>query len=46
MTGVIVGSPTAYSDGQGYLVDDGTGQVRVIVSPVALGGAAFRRVRR
>ncbi len=41
VTGVIVGSPTAYSDGQGYLVDDGSGQVRVIVSPVALGGSTI-----
>ncbi|MEO8470303.1 MAG: lamin tail domain-containing protein [Chloroflexota bacterium] len=39
VTGLTVGSATAYTDGLGYLVDDGTGQVRVIASPTALGGA-------
>jgi uncharacterized protein YdeI (BOF family) len=36
--GVTVGSPSDLADGLGLLVDDGTGQVRVIVSPDALGG--------
>ncbi len=35
--GVTVGSATAYSDGSGLLVDDGTGQGRVIIVPAALG---------
>ncbi len=39
VAGLTVGSATAYADGLGYLVDDGTGQVRVIVSPTALGSA-------
>lgn len=38
--GTTVGSPTAYADGLGLLVDDGSGAVRVIVSPDALGGAS------
>ena len=37
--GTTVGSPTDLSDGLGLMVDDGTGQVRVIVAPEALGGA-------
>ena len=38
VTGTTVGSPSELADGLGLLVDDGTGQVRVIVSPAALGG--------
>ena len=38
--GTTVGSPTAYADGTGILVDDGTGSVRVIVGPTALGDTA------
>ncbi len=38
--GVTVGSPTDLADGLGLMVDDGTGQVRVIVGPQALGGAS------
>jgi hypothetical protein len=38
--GVTVGSPTDLSDGLGLLVDDGSGSVRVIVGPAALGGAS------
>ena len=38
--GVTVGSPTDMSDGLGLMVDDGTGPVRVIVGPGALGGAS------
>jgi hypothetical protein len=37
--GVTVGAPTDLSDGLGLLVDDGSGQVRVIVGPEALDGA-------
>ncbi|HEX9550178.1 MAG TPA: OB-fold nucleic acid binding domain-containing protein, partial [Candidatus Limnocylindrales bacterium] len=39
VTGTTVGSPTSYADGLGILVDDGSGPVRVIVGPDALGGA-------
>ncbi|HMA46885.1 MAG TPA: hypothetical protein VKP11_06765, partial [Frankiaceae bacterium] len=39
--GVTVGSPTALADGLGLMVDDGTGQVRVIVGPEALGGLSI-----
>jgi hypothetical protein len=38
--GVTVGSPTSLSDGLGLMVDDGTGEVRVIVGPAALGPAS------
>jgi hypothetical protein len=37
--GVTIGSPTAFADGTGLLVDDGSGSVRVIVSAEALAGA-------
>ncbi|HXG26171.1 MAG TPA: lamin tail domain-containing protein, partial [Candidatus Binatia bacterium] len=40
VTGVTVGSPSDLSDGLGLMVDDGSGQLRVIVSPAALGGAS------
>ena len=40
VTGTTSGSPTSFADGLGLLVDDGSGAVRVIVGPVALGGAA------
>jgi hypothetical protein len=36
--GTTVGSSTALTDGLALMVDDGTGQVRVIVGPNALGG--------
>jgi hypothetical protein len=36
--GVTVGSSTALADGLGLMVDDGSGQIRVIVGPNALGG--------
>ncbi|TAL09695.1 MAG: lamin tail domain-containing protein, partial [Chloroflexota bacterium] len=39
ITGTTVGSATTYADGLGYLVDDGSGQVRVIASSIALGTA-------
>jgi lamin tail-like protein len=39
VAGTTVGSPSALADGLGLVVDDGTGSVRVIVTPVALGGA-------
>ena len=38
VAGVTVGSPSDLSDGLGLMVDDGSGQVRVIVGPTALGG--------
>jgi hypothetical protein len=38
--GTTVGSPTAMADGTGLLVDDGTGPLRLVVSPAALGNAA------
>jgi hypothetical protein len=38
--GVTVGAPSALADGTGLLVDDGSGELRVIVAPVALGGVA------
>ncbi len=41
VTGTTVGSPTAYADGLGILVDDGSGPVRVIVGPDALGALAL-----
>jgi hypothetical protein len=37
--GVTVGGPSELSDGLGLMVDDGSGAVRVIVGPAALGGA-------
>lgn len=38
VAGVTVGSPSDLADGLGLMVDDGSGQVRVIVAPAALGG--------
>ena len=38
--GVTVGSPTELADGLGLMVDDGSGAVRVIAGPAALGGAS------
>ena len=38
--GVTVGASTDLADGLGLMVDDGSGQVRVIVGASALGGAA------
>lgn len=38
--GVTVGSPSELADGLGLMVDDGTGDVRLIVAPAALGGAS------
>jgi uncharacterized protein YdeI (BOF family) len=40
VAGVTVGSPSALSDGLGLMVDDGSGQVRAIIGPSALGGLA------
>lgn len=37
--GVTVGASTELADGLGLMVDDGSGQVRVIVGAAALGGA-------
>ncbi len=39
VTGTTIGSPTSYADGLGLLVDDGSGQIRVIVGPTALAGS-------
>ena len=39
--GMTVGSPAGFADGLGILVDDGSGAVRVIVGPDALGAAAL-----
>ena len=38
--GVTVGSASELADGLGLMVDDGTGDVRMIVAPAALGGAS------
>ncbi|HSS36073.1 MAG TPA: lamin tail domain-containing protein, partial [Patescibacteria group bacterium] len=38
-TGTIVEAPTAFADGLGLLLDDGTGEIRAIVMPAALGTA-------
>jgi hypothetical protein len=38
ISGVTVGSPTAFADGTGLYVDDASGQVRAIVAPEALDG--------
>ncbi|HYN69815.1 MAG TPA: lamin tail domain-containing protein [Candidatus Eisenbacteria bacterium] len=39
--GTTIGSPTSYADGLGILVDDGSGAVRAIVGPAALGSVAI-----
>jgi hypothetical protein len=39
--GLTVGSPSELSDGLGLMVDDGSGAVRVIVGPDALGGGSI-----
>jgi hypothetical protein len=39
--GLTVGSSSDLADGLGLMVDDGTGQVRVIVGPEALGGPSI-----
>ena len=41
VSGITIGSPTAYADGLGILVDDGTGSVRAIIGADALGGASL-----
>jgi hypothetical protein len=41
VTGLTVGSPTAYADGTGLLVDDGSGPVRAIVAPDVLAGRSI-----
>lgn len=38
--GVTVGAPSDLADGLGLMVDDGSGAVRVIVGPAALGSAS------
>jgi hypothetical protein len=39
VTGTTAGSASALADGTGLLVDDGSGSLRVIVAPAALGNA-------
>jgi uncharacterized membrane protein YgcG len=41
VNGLTIGSPTAYADGLGILVDDGTGSVRAIIGADALGGTSL-----
>lgn len=41
VSGITIGSPTAYADGLGILVDDGTGSVRAIIGADALAGATL-----
>jgi len=38
VTGLTVGTPSDLADGLGLMVDDGSGSIRVIVAPAALGG--------
>jgi Lamin Tail Domain len=40
VAGVTAGAPTDLADGLGLMVDDGSGQVRVIVAPPALAGSS------
>ena len=40
ITGVTIGSPSAFADGTGLYIDDGSGQVRAIIAPEALGGVS------
>jgi hypothetical protein len=41
VSGITIGSPTAYADGLGILVDDGTGPIRAIIGADALAGASL-----
>jgi hypothetical protein len=43
VSGLVVEAPTALADGTGLSVDDGSGAVRVIVAPAALGTIAVSR---
>jgi hypothetical protein len=43
IVGSVVESPTAFADGLGLLVDDGSGPLRAIVAPAALGGSSPAR---
>ncbi len=38
VAGVVTEAPTALADGLGLMIDDGTGPLRIVVSPDALGG--------
>ena len=40
VAGITVGSPSTLADGTGLLVDDGSGELRLIVAPDALGSAS------
>ncbi|HEY7590295.1 MAG TPA: lamin tail domain-containing protein [Candidatus Limnocylindrales bacterium] len=46
VTGTTVGAPTAMADGTGLLLDDGTGSLRVVVAPSALGAVAIPSATR
>jgi uncharacterized protein YdeI (BOF family) len=41
VSGVVIGAPDSLADGSAISVDDGSGPVRVIVTPSALGGRAL-----
>jgi hypothetical protein len=43
LTGTVTDTPSALSDGLGVTIDDGSGEVRVIVGPEALGDLAPAR---
>ena len=43
LTGAVVETPAELSDGLGIMVDDGTGPVRVIAGPAALGTLAIAK---
>ncbi|HET7702082.1 MAG TPA: hypothetical protein VFK35_01685 [Candidatus Limnocylindrales bacterium] len=41
VTGVVAGAPTELADGLGVTIDDGSGPLRLVVGPVALGGRSI-----
>ena len=43
MTGTVVEAPSSLSDGTGLLIDDGSGPVRIVVTPAALSDLAVAR---
>ena len=43
LTGAVVETPAALSDGLGITIDDGTGPVRIIAGPEALGSLAIAK---
>jgi hypothetical protein len=42
VSGTVVGTPAALSDGLGATIDDGSGELRVVIAPEALSGAALQ----